>query len=163
MEYYGIASPKVAWNAIAPIFIVIFVLFATVMTFGWNAGAFWLIPFPVLAILCVSIALCKNAFCPFAMGDGGIKTPYLSLNWQDVTNIQLVHTERHSGYVRFRKYKTTSICIGETVYGDILSQSLKKCIIIPYSHKNMERMRKLAGGKNIIIDNFLSAYLNVDT
>ena len=46
MKYFGIANPRIAWNASIPVF---WVLFGLVMSIGWKAEVAWLFPITFLA------------------------------------------------------------------------------------------------------------------
>lgn len=155
MKYYGIASPKVALYAISPIALFVLMAFGVIMGFGFDVVLLLLFACPFLIMLCVSVWISRNAFCPFVLDASGVRNHLCKLAWERVANIELVFTERRH---RAGKYKVTSICIGEAAYGDICSQLPKKCIMMPYTQKNVERLRKLAAGKNPVIDQFLAAH-----
>lgn len=160
MKYFGIANPRIAWNASIPVF---WVLFGLVMSIGWKAEVAWLFPITFLAILCVTVITYRKAFCPFLMDTKGIRSPFFKVDWENVSNIELVFTESNSVLNRGAKYKTISVCIGAAVYGDVLSQDVRKCVIFPYSHKSISYLRKLAAGKNRIVDTFLSSCMDIET
>ncbi len=158
MKKFGIASPRFVINTLPGLFLFVF-LETVMLLFGLKSSIWYiyLIPFLFLVLFSIDVVIYRNAYFPYWMNTNGIRNHRIQILWQDITNVELIHTEISSRFIRGRKIQRFSICIGNAVHGDLFSQSSTNCILLPQSRRNIAYLRQLGGGKNAVLHAFIKS------
>lgn len=156
----GVASPWLAYNALHSLFMFLGFELCLVLCFNGDPWVVWLIPCIFLIVFVVDAIRHRNAFCPYVIDKQGVRNHKIKILWEDVDRIELINTETASKRVRGRKIQRFSVCVGETVYGDLFDQSLQKCVFFPCSDKIIVKLRLWGRGKSRALDKFLEGFEN---
>ena len=157
MKRFGIASPRLALNTLPFLFVFVF-LEITMLFIGFNSELlfFHLLPLCFFVLFIIVLIKDRKALAPYRMNETGIRNHKISIPWQDIANVALLHTEVPSRFVRGHTIQRFSICIGNIQYGDLFHQFSEQSITLPLTQKSLALLRELGGGKSAVLDEFLA-------
>lgn len=158
MKHFGIASPRLAFNAAFNVSLVVLALVGSLpLAITHKLWIAYFFPIPFLLLFILKVAKHRNAFVPFWMSKCGIHNHKLHIPWSKIKKVELIDTEviTRGGHIH-----RLSIGIGDVVYGDLFNQNPATCIVLPLSRRNISLLHQFGSGKSPALDRFLAGQLS---
>lgn len=150
-QYWSVASPQIViYVLVAPsillLFPFVFFCLFSPSHFVTNCLAFTAL---YVIMVCVSSAICHNAFCVFKMTEEGIGNKYWNMRWEDIDGFEFCTVE----ILKYSLFPTihlqSLICIGKVPKYGFLFLNAKQCIFFSASSKNIKMLKILSKNDSI--------------